>query len=80
MKGWRPQIDLVRLCTALSAEILAATDEDLRALAAEQSHAFAVAAREARTLIAAASDQDEPDPELVALNAALGAARLARQH
>jgi len=46
MKGWRPQTDLVRLCTALSGEILAATDEDMRVLAAGQSHAFAAAARD----------------------------------
>ena len=81
MKGWRPQTDLTRLCSALSGEILAATDEDMRALAAERSHAFAAAARDVRKLIAAANgDPDEPDPELVAANAALAAARFARQH
>ena len=79
MKGWRPEIDLETLCAALGEEILAATNEEVRALSTEQGRAFSAAVRDVRTVIAA-SDQDEPDPDLLALNAALCDGRCARQH
>ena len=57
MKGWRPHVDLHRLTVALSEEILAAPDEELRRLHAESGYSIAGAAQEVRGLIAAASGE-----------------------
>ena len=64
MKNWRPQIDLDRLTAALGEDILAASDEEIRACAtAGRSVAFA--ADDVRRQIAAASGEpDAPDPKL----------------
>src|SRR5262249_9570482 len=56
---WHPRLDLDRLLVALSEEILAATDEEGRAAAA-QGRKIASAAREVRLLVeAACADADE---------------------
>ena len=78
MKDWRPHIDLDRLTAALGADILAATDEEIRAYAAA-GRSVAHAADDVRRQIAAASGEpDAPDPKLP-LNGAHQAV-LARQH
>ena len=59
MKRWRPHVDLVRLSTALAQEILAASEHEVREIAARSGHSLAGAARDVRRLIAAATD--EPD-------------------
>jgi hypothetical protein len=59
---WHPNLDLARLIEALSKEILAATDDDVRA-SAGPGRKLAGAAREVRWLIqsACAEADDEPD-------------------
>jgi hypothetical protein len=80
MKDWRPHIDLAQLSEALSDEILAATDEDVRAASAVSGHAVAGAAHEVRELIEAVSgEQDGPRNLLVAECVAFRLAQ-ARQH
>jgi hypothetical protein len=65
-KQWCPHIDLARLSAALSEEILAASDAEVRSLLAETEHAVATTPREVRDLIAAASgEQDEFNLKLV---------------
>jgi hypothetical protein len=56
---WQPNLDLARLIEALSKEILAATDDEVRA-SAGPGRKLASAAREVRWLIkAACADVDE---------------------
>jgi hypothetical protein len=56
---WHPRLDLARLLDALAEEILAATDEEVRAAAA-QGRKIASAAREVRLLVrTACADVDE---------------------
>jgi hypothetical protein len=50
---WHPRLDLVRLIEALSNEILAASDEEVRA-SATHGRTIASAAREIRLLVEAA--------------------------
>jgi hypothetical protein len=57
---WHPNLDLVRLIEALSEEILAATDDEVRASASGPGRKIASAAREVRWLIESAwADVDE---------------------
>jgi hypothetical protein len=59
---WHPNLDLARLFEALSEEILAATDDEVRA-SAGPGRKLASAAREVRWLVkaACADADDEPD-------------------
>jgi hypothetical protein len=59
MKDWQPHVDLHRLSVALSEEIIAAPEEEVRRLHAESGYSIAAAAQDVRELIAAASG--EPD-------------------
>ena len=59
MKNWQPHVDLHRLTVALSEEIIAAPEQELRRLHAESGYSIAAAAQDVRALIAAASG--EPD-------------------
>jgi len=59
MKRWRPHVDLVRLSRALAREILAASELEVREIAARSGHSLAGAARDVRRLFAAATN--EPD-------------------
>jgi hypothetical protein len=80
-KQWRPHIDLTRLSTALSEEILAATNQEVRRLHAETGYSIAAAAQDVRDLIAAASgEQGNPDPELVPAEGLYFSASCVRQH
>ena len=79
MKDWRPHIDLDRLTAALGADILGATDEEIRACAAA-GRSVAHAADDVRRQIAAASGEpDAPDPKLP-LNGAHKQLFCVRQH
>jgi hypothetical protein len=65
-KGWCPHIDLARLSAALSEEILAVSESEVRRLLAETACPLAATAQEVRDLIAAASgEQDELNLKLV---------------
>jgi hypothetical protein len=70
MTRWHPDRDLARLLEALSEEILAATDEELRQALAEAAGSIArtVSASEVRTLVAAAGE-DADDPGAARLQA-----------
>jgi hypothetical protein len=59
MKVWQPHVDLHQLTVALSEEIIAAPEQELRRLHAESGYSIAAAAQDVRGLIAAASG--EPD-------------------
>jgi hypothetical protein len=59
MKTWQPHVDLLQLTVALSEEIMAAPEQELRHLHAESGYSIAAAAQDVRGLIAAASG--EPD-------------------
>jgi hypothetical protein len=80
MKRWQPHIDLQRLCEAAQAEILAASDEEVRqALASGLS--VARTAAEIRNLIGAATgDLDERDRPRSLAEIAKRSELLARQH
>jgi hypothetical protein len=80
-KEWRPHIDLMRLSTALSAEILAAAEWEVRRTHAETGFSIAAAAQNVRDLVAAASgEQAGPDPELVPAEGLYRSAPCVRQH
>jgi hypothetical protein len=80
MKRWQPHIDLQRLCEAAQAEILAASDEEVRQGLASGLSA-ARAATEIRNLIAAATgDLDERDRPRSRAEVAKRSELLARQH
>ena len=64
-KEWRPHIELARLLGALSEEVLAASNAEVQHVEADAGFAVAATAQEVRELIAAASD--EPNPELIRL-------------
>jgi hypothetical protein len=79
MKDWRPHIDLDRLTAALGADILGASDEEIRAYAVA-GRSVAHAADDVRRQIAAASGEpDAPDPKLP-LNGADKHLLCVRQH
>jgi hypothetical protein len=62
MKDWRPPIDLDRLTAALGADILGATDEEIRRAYAAAGRSVAHAADDVRRQIAAVSGEpDKPD-------------------
>jgi DNA-binding IclR family transcriptional regulator len=80
-KEWRPHVDLARLSTALSEEILAAAEWEVRRLHAETGYSITAAARDVRELIAAASGEaGEGDPELVAAHGVHLSPSCVRQH
>ena len=64
-KEWCPHIDLARLSAALSEEILAGSDAEVRRLLAETAYPVAATAQEVRDLIAAASGEQDIKPKLV---------------
>jgi hypothetical protein len=78
MKDWRPPIDLDRLTAALGADILGASDEEIRAYAVAGRSVAHVADDVRRQIAAASGEPDAPDPKLP-LNGAHQAI-LARQH
>jgi hypothetical protein len=59
---WRPNLDLARLLDALSEEILAAADEEVRA-SAGPGRKVANAAREVRLLIRTVCADGDEDPD-----------------
>jgi len=60
MTSWRPHIDLARLLDALAAELMAASDDDVRRAAGHRG--TAAAADEVRQVIdALLGDPGEPD-------------------
>jgi hypothetical protein len=61
MTRWHPRLDLVRLFEALSEEILAATDAEVRRASAMQGRKIASTAREVRLLIKAARAEVDED-------------------
>ena len=61
MKNWQPHVDLHRLTVALSEEIIAAPEQELRRLHAESGVSIAAAAQDVRSLIAAASGEADAD-------------------
>jgi hypothetical protein len=80
MKGWRPHVDLARLSDALSEEILAATEDDVRAASAVCGHAVAGAADEVRELIEALSGEQGGAKKLLVAECVAFRATCARQH
>jgi hypothetical protein len=80
MSRWDPHADFGRLMEALTQDIIAATDEEVR-----QPHygahrcSVCKSADEVRSLIAAATG-DEPDPRVIVAEAVLLRERCARQH
>jgi hypothetical protein len=80
MKDWRPHIELARLSAALSEEILAAGDEDVRADSAVSGHAVAGAAQEVRDLIEAVSGEQSGPKNLLVADCVAFRVSQARQH
>jgi len=81
MTRWDPHVDLARLLDALSEEIIAATDEEVRHACVRAGCSITGAPREVRNLIAALSgDTDEIDPALAVAEAARRRELCARQH
>jgi hypothetical protein len=80
MRDWRPHIDLARLSAALEQEILAATDDELRAAAAPSDHVLTGAAQEIRELIDALSGESRPELDLLLAECVAFRASIARQH
>jgi len=80
MSRWDPQADFGRLMEALTQDIIAATDEEVR-----QPHygarrcSLRKSANEVRSLIAAGTG-DEPDPRVIVADAVLRLERCVRQH
>ena len=65
-KEWRPHVDLARLSTALSEEIVAASEAELRALLADPAFDSAAIVQEVRAVITnAIGESDESKPGLV---------------
>jgi len=79
MKHWRPDVDLARLSAALAEEILAASEQEVRDVAAGSGNALGGAARDARRLIAAAAD-DQGEADIVIAGGVCFRAPCARQH
>jgi hypothetical protein len=79
MKQWRPQVDLARLSLALSEEILAADEQEVREVSGTSGHVLSGAAREVRNLIEAASE-DLVGPDLVIAEGVCFRVPCARQH
>jgi hypothetical protein len=81
MTRWDPHIDLARLVDALSEEIVAATDEEVRQTCGQAGRSITGAAREVRNLIAALSGEpDEVGPTLALAEATRRRELWARQH
>jgi hypothetical protein len=81
VKRWQPHIELQRLCEAAQAEILAASDAEVRQ--ASQSCGLSVVrtAGEIRDMIATLTgEQDEPDGLRSLAETAKRDVHLARQH
>lgn len=79
MKQWRPDVDLARLSAALAEEILAASEQEVRDVAAGSGNSLGGAARDARRLIAAAAD-DQGEADIVIAGGVCFRAPCARQH
>lgn len=79
MKQWRPHVDLARLSQALSEEILAATEQEMRDLSAVSGRSLAGAVRGVRRLIIAATDE-QAEGDIVAAGGVCLRAPCARQH
>jgi len=56
-KRWRPHVDLARLSAALAAEILAATEQEVRDVSASSGFSLSGSACEVRKMIDVASDE-----------------------
>ncbi len=81
MKRWQPHIDLRRLCEAAQAEILAASDEEVRQASLATGLSVVRTATEIRNLIGAATgDPDERDRPRSRADVAKRSEHLARQH
>jgi hypothetical protein len=57
MTEWKPHIDLARLLEALSREIMATSDEDVREACAEDERSIEAAAKVSGLVAAASSDE-----------------------
>ena len=79
MKQWRPDVDLARLSAALAEEILAASEQEVRDVAAGSGNALGGATRDVRWLIAAAAD-DQGEADIVIAGGVCFRAPCARQH
>jgi hypothetical protein len=80
MKDWRPHIDLARLSAAQAEEILAATDDEVCAVAAGRGRSVGGAAQEVRDLIEAASGGGRPEIDLLLAECVVFRGPIARQH
>jgi hypothetical protein len=81
VKRWQPHVDLHRLCEAAQAEILAASDEEVRQASLASGLSVARTAMEIRHLIAAAAGEpDGPDRPRSRVEIARRDEHLARQH
>jgi hypothetical protein len=81
MKSWKPHIDLARLLEALSDEIVAATEEDVRRACLEDGRSIAVAANEVRRMIGAVTDDSsDPDANVALVEPAVGREPVHKQH
>jgi hypothetical protein len=65
-KEWRPHVDLARLSAALSEDIVAAPEAELRALLADPALPAAAIVKQARAVVAnAIGETDESKPALI---------------
>jgi hypothetical protein len=80
MKDWRPHIDLARLTAAQAEEILAATDDEVCAIAAGLGRSVGGAAQEIRDLVPALSGESRPEIDLLLAECVCFHASIARQH
>ncbi|HEX2889908.1 hypothetical protein [Vineibacter terrae] len=81
MKNWRPDHELRRLLDALSAEILAAPEEEVLQAGSATGRTLAAAVRDIRELIATANEgQEEADPGLPLAEARRRRETCLRQH
>jgi hypothetical protein len=80
-RQWRPHIDLTRLSTALSEEILSAAEWEVRLLRAETGYSVTAVAQDVRDLIAMASgERGDAGPEVLLAEGGQFSAFCIRQH
>jgi hypothetical protein len=80
MKDWRPHIDLARLSADQAEDILAASEDEVLAVAAGLGRSVGGAAQEVRDLIEAVSGESRPEIDLLLAECVAFRAPIARQH